>query len=79
MDTIYGLLGMLGMNTILKRFLFGVVVTMGLEYFFKPWYSFDDKGELRPWILLYPDSPGATYFPFMAIPLVVGFVFGFFV
>lgn len=76
---VWNFLAALGMNTFLKRFVFGVLSVAILEYFFKPFWAFTEEGTLRPWAVLFPDEAGATYLPFMALPLVAGFVFTMFV
>lgn len=76
---IYTFLSKIGMNILTRRFIFGGVLVAILEYIFKPFWAFTAEGELRPWAVLHPDEPGTTYLPFLALPLLSGFVFSMFI
>jgi len=76
-EPLEGLLSGLGLNTPLKRFGFGLVSGMGLEYYLKPGYAFTN-GVIRTPIYL-DNKPGNTYTPFGMIPAIVGISFAMFV
>lgn len=67
-----------GLDTMLKRFLFGGIVSAFVEYLIQPDFAFDN-GHIRPWKLLEPDAPDATYLPFFALPIVLGLIFSWFI
>lgn len=79
MDSLYTALSYVGLNTMLRRFIFAFVSVAALEYWFKPWYAFDEEGGFRPWVVTNPDSDNVTWLPFLAFPIVAGILFGFFV
>jgi hypothetical protein len=79
MEYLYAALSALGMNTILRRFIFGVIIGLGVEWFFKPFWSWDEEGAMRPWAILDGGEAGSTYLPVLAFPLLLGFLFGFFI
>lgn len=79
MDYLYSGLSFLGMNRILTRFIFGTIIGLGIEWFFKPFWSWDEEGEMRPFGYFNGGEPGSTWFPVLAFPLLIGTLFGFFV
>lgn len=76
-EPLEGLLGGLGLNTPLKRFLFGGLAGLSAEYYFKPGYAFTN-GVMRTPIYL-DNKPGNTYTPFGMIPALIGLSFAVFV
>jgi hypothetical protein len=80
MESIYNFLSEIGLNTIFRRFLFATILLGIIEYFWKPFYAFQEDGKLRQWAIINSESEEpTTYLPFMALPLMGGFLFGFFV
>lgn len=60
-----------GMDTPLKRFVVLTSLGLGAEFFTKPKYAFDEKGNLRP-LAIMSSEPGATYTPIGFFPSLVG-------
>ena len=66
-----GVLGAIGLNTPMRRLSFVVAVGTALEFYIKPGYAFDSKGNPKPPVFL-DNSPGATYTPPGLFPLIAG-------
>lgn len=68
----------LGLNTVSKRMLFGVVTVSGVLYALKPESLFYEDGSPRP-CSLFSDSEGSVLLPFWAYGLGAGFVISTFI
>lgn len=85
MEYVYSGLTAVGLDTMLKRLLFGTFVAGAAVYYFQPSFAFykkegDDAPRIRPWKLWSgADAEMPTFLPFWAIPIIAGFVFAMFI
>lgn len=70
-------LGAVGMNSPLKRFLMVFSSGFAAEYYFKPSYAF--AGDLPKKPIYLDNSPGNTYTPLGFFPLIGGIIVALFI
>lgn len=70
-DTLIRLLTGMGMTTPLRRFVITFLAGLALEFFTKPSWAFDEKGGMRPFVLLSNGGDNSTFLPVGATPGMV--------